>query len=98
MAELLYPANVLVGLRDRVYGLGFRGDYLRFTSKDFARRRLEKEVRVVPTGSRGLSAMGPIMVVCRKGFLCQVQHQDVQTIVEEVPHRRQVVDHLTYEP
>ncbi len=96
MAEPFYRANVLVcggtgctasDSQEVISGLG----------KEIARRGLEKEVRVVPTGCRGFCAMGPIMVIYPEGiFYCQVQPRDVQTIVEETLVKGRVVGRLTY--
>ena len=62
MAEPFYRANVLV-----CGGTGCTAsDSQEVTAgmnKEIARRGLEREVRVVPTGCRGFCAMGPIMVI-----------------------------------
>jgi NADH-quinone oxidoreductase subunit F len=96
MAEPFYRANVLV-----CGGTGCTAtDSLAIISgmnKEIARRGLEKEVRVVPTGCRGFCAMGPIMVIYPEGiFYCQVQPRDVQTIVEETLVKGRIVGRLTF--
>ncbi|OGP52123.1 MAG: hydrogenase [Deltaproteobacteria bacterium RBG_13_43_22] len=96
MAEPFYRANVLV-----CGGTGCTAsdseEVISGLVKEIARRGLEKEVRVVPTGCRGFCAMGPIMVIYPEGiFYCQVQPRDVQTIVEETLVKGRVVGRLTY--
>jgi NADH-quinone oxidoreductase subunit F len=96
MAEPFYRANVLV-----CGGTGCTatesGEIITGLNKEIARRGMEKEVRVVPTGCRGFCAMGPIMVIYPEGiFYCQVQPRDVQTIVEETLVKGRVVGRLTF--
>jgi NADH-quinone oxidoreductase subunit F len=64
------------------------------------KRGLEGEVRVVQTGCRGFCSMGPVMMVFPEGvFYCQVQPENVPTIVEETLIKgRPVADLLYKEP
>jgi NADH-quinone oxidoreductase subunit F len=96
MAEPFYRANVLV-----CGGTGCTAteseEIISGLNKEIARRGMEKEVRVVPTGCRGFCAMGPVMVIYPEGiFYVQVQPRDVQTIVEETLVKGRVVGRLTF--
>jgi NADH-quinone oxidoreductase subunit F len=96
MAEPFYRANVLV-----CGGTGCTAtdseEIIGGLTKEIARRGMEREVRVVPTGCRGFCAMGPVMVIYPEGiFYCQVQPRDVQTIVEETLVKGRVVGRLTF--
>ncbi len=65
---------------------------------EVARRGLEGEVRVVPTGCRGFCSMGPVMMIYPEGVLyCQVQASDVPEIVEETLLKGRQVARLAYQ-
>ena len=65
---------------------------------EVARRGLEGEVRVVPTGCRGFCSMGPVMMIYPEGILyCQVQASDVPEIVEETLLKGRQVARLAYQ-
>jgi NADH-quinone oxidoreductase subunit F len=96
MAEPFYRANVLV-----CGGTGCTAsesqEVITSMTKEIARRGLQEEVRLVPTGCRGFCAMGPVMIIYPEGiFYCQVQARDVPTIVEETLVKGRVVARLTY--
>jgi len=66
--------------------------------KELARRELDGEVLVVPTGCHGMCEMGPIVVVYPEGtFYCKVTKNDVAEIVEEHVFKGRPVQRLMYE-
>ncbi len=66
--------------------------------KELARRELDGEVLVVPTGCHGMCEMGPIVVVYPEGtFYCKVTKNDVAEIVEEHIFKGRPVQRLMYE-
>ncbi len=66
--------------------------------KELARRKLDDEVLVVPTGCHGMCEMGPIVVVYPEGtFYCKVARNDVPEIVEEHIYKGRPVQRLMYE-
>jgi NADH-quinone oxidoreductase subunit F len=65
---------------------------------EVARRGLEGEIRVIPTGCRGFCSMGPVMMIYPEGILyCQVQPSDVPEIVEETLLKGRQVARLAYQ-
>ena len=66
--------------------------------QELARRKLDEEVLVVPTGCHGMCEMGPIVVVYPEGtFYCKVTASDVPEIVEEHIYKGRPVKRLMYE-
>ncbi|NLD95797.1 MAG: NADH-quinone oxidoreductase subunit NuoF [Synergistaceae bacterium] len=66
--------------------------------QELARRKLDGEVLVVPTGCHGMCEMGPIVVVYPEGtFYCKVTANDVPEIVEEHIYKGRPVQRLMYE-
>ena len=63
--------------------------------QELARRKLDEEVLVVPTGCHGMCEMGPIVVVYPEGtFYCKVTASDVPEIVEEHIYKGRPVQRL----
>jgi NADH-quinone oxidoreductase subunit F/NADP-reducing hydrogenase subunit HndC len=64
------------------------------------RQGLDKTVRVIRTGCRGLCAMGPVMQIFPQGvFYNQVKAADASTIVEQTIAQNKVVEKLCiYDP
>jgi len=66
--------------------------------QELARRKLDGEVLVVPTGCHGMCEMGPIVVVYPEGtFYCKVTASDIPEIVEEHIYKGRPVQRLMYE-
>ena len=66
--------------------------------QELARRKLDEEVLVVPTGCHGMCEMGPIVVVYPEGtFYCKVTASDIPEIVEEHIYKGRPVQRLMYE-
>ncbi|NLD97818.1 MAG: NADH-quinone oxidoreductase subunit NuoF [Synergistaceae bacterium] len=66
--------------------------------QELARRKLDREVLVVPTGCHGMCEMGPIVVVYPEGiFYCRITANDVPEIVEEHIYKGRPVQRFMYE-
>lgn len=58
---------------------------------------LDTDVRVIPTGCRGLCAMGPVMQIFPKGvFYSQVKTTDVPAIVEQTLVNGSIIEKLCF--
>ncbi|MCU0723934.1 MAG: (2Fe-2S) ferredoxin domain-containing protein, partial [Planctomycetes bacterium] len=68
-------------------------------TEEVARRGLDREVRVLPSGCNGFCAQGPI-VVCMPGghFYRKVGPEDVPELVEEHVVQGRPVERLMYRP
>lgn len=64
---------------------------------EISQRGLEKDVRVIPTGCRGLCAMGPVLQIFPTGvFYNCVQTTDVPDIVEQTLINGKLVERLCF--
>ncbi len=65
--------------------------------KELARRDLQREIEVIPTGCNGFCALGPVMVVYPEGiFYVQVKPDDIPHLVEEHFLKGRPVEKLMY--
>jgi len=65
--------------------------------KTLAKRGMDKEVLLVPTGCHGMCEMGPVVVVYPEGtFYCRVTPEDVTEIIEEHLYKGRIVERLLY--
>ena len=65
--------------------------------QEIAKRGLDKEVRVIPTGCFGFCRFGPNMMVYPEGvFYCGIQQEDVPEFVEEHLIKGRVLERLLY--
>ncbi|MBU2611941.1 MAG: NADH-quinone oxidoreductase subunit NuoF [Chloroflexi bacterium] len=72
-------------------------DVLTALQAEILQQGLEKDVRVIPTGCRGLCAMGPVMQVFPQGiFYSLVKTTDVPAIVEQTLANGSIIEKLCF--
>ena len=95
--QALYRADILICGGTGCHASGSQ-ETIRAMQAEVARRGLEGEVRIIPTGCRGFCSMGPVMMIYPEGILyCQVQPTDVAEIVEETLVKGRTVKRLSYQ-
>jgi len=94
MADPIYRAHVLACAGTGCRGAGLIQEAL---AAEVVKQGLADEVKVSQTGCRGFCSMGPIVIIYPDGiFYCQVQAEDVPTVVSETLLKGRVVDKLLY--
>lgn len=96
MDHSIYRSHVLICTGTGCVSSGAKNIKVKLED-ELARFSLNKEIKIIETGCHGFCEKGPIMIVYPEGvFYCQLEEEDVVTIVEEHLLKGRIVDGLLY--
>lgn len=96
MDHSIYRSHVLICTGTGCVSSGAKNIKVKLED-ELARFSLNKEIKIIETGCHGFCEKGPIMIVYPEGvFYCQLEEEDVVTIVEEHLLKGRIVEGLLY--